>query len=390
MNTYRSCKIWQYLPYILLGTIIGFLPFIVRMKLVSFDEFFGNLYNKSGHGNFFTYYRFVWFVFLVGLMLIWFSFQYRIRDSLYNTPIVLYSFFALLSSIFSDFPVISFFGDPERFEGFFVLFSYVFCTFLFSQWVDNLVKQKFFVNVLLFSAFLVAMIGLLQYLGLDYFTSKIFEGIIIPSSLLKITTNSAPEKALQIVTFGNPNYTGSYMAMLFSFTFVLVISRRTISIPLLVLNLILFLNLLVSNSRAGFWGAIISMFFITSFFRGSIFILSRRGILLFFCLLICLPFYLNNFSKKSYREGYLNTGVFRENFILPNLRKGKIGKIELYAEKVLLNVAGFNLNVEYQDGEIFFFNDLNQKIDYKVFSIQDSKKIREKWGFENPKDEALK
>lgn len=136
-------------------------------------------------------------------------------------PLGVFALMACLSAFLSSHRKDALFGGYEQFEGLFVMFAYFFC-FLFTylyvtngEWVQTLVRA------LIVGSLILSLLGALQTVGVDYMTNK---------SMLPILTmflKNVPDNFSITASFGegvaystlyNPNYVGTYVALVLPVT----------------------------------------------------------------------------------------------------------------------------------------------------------------------------
>jgi len=116
----------------------------------------------------------------------------------------------LLTSFTSIHPPTAFFGKYRRFEGFISFANYAAIFWLVTQFIDRASRIKTLANSLFFSAVLVNIYGLLQYLGLD-----------------PITWGSLPFEANRaFATYGNPDLLGGFLVFPLVLSMALAMSEE--------------------------------------------------------------------------------------------------------------------------------------------------------------------
>lgn len=357
---------WKNLPFFCLAFVIGILPMIVYMNLVDYDEVFKTLFQKRGRGNFFTYYKSIWLLISVGSGLLWFALYKGVPENKFHSPIVLFSFFSMLSSVFSSHPRMAWFGDSERFEGFFSLVSYLGLMFLFMHLVSTAKKIKFFVLIMLIFASIISTIGLLQVFGYDYFTSGFSERFLMPEGTEHLVRPRPEDMAGgNIITFGNTNYTGCYMGMLYALTLILFLSFGSIfrRIFLGILSQMILVNLVASGSRAGLYGMLVVVVFCLLLLRKRI----RKNLIPFLILLISSFFVLLFCAKFATKVSQANFSyIFKKNFVVKNSRPGRFYDLVLEGDSFSVNFDGYALKVKYSNKELIFLDPMNRTINYRL------------------------
>lgn len=305
------------LPLLLLGAIIGLLPMIVYMRLVTFDGVAGETYGPSIQGDLFSFYKSVWTCILAATAMVWYRCNRTTAANWYHQPLAVYSFFIIVSTIFADHWQIAFFGDPHRHEGMLVHLSYMSIIFLFINLTESRRELKILLGMLLVSATILAVAGIAQFLGANFLYSEMADWLIVPDKVrqLQPDINLSRLKGSMhsiFLTFGNGNFTGSYMAMLFALTLALaLLVHSRLKFALIPINLLIFCNLLGSKSRAGFLGAVIAGLVLLAFLWREIWPRKRRLALLIGCFCL-MPFVMDAFTwQEKEVPRFLETSIAR-------------------------------------------------------------------------------
>lgn len=247
-----------------LAFVVAIIPLIVYGKAITLTgDYYKYWQGSSNTMDFFSYYKSLWILILTGIAVLAFGIMlFNKSIKIYKTkiyiPIALYSVLVILSAIFSDYSQISIWGFVERYEGMLAIISYMVILFVTINMVNNKSAVKVILIALICSALIIGIIGILQYLGHDFYKSLTGKKLMLP----KQYQNLAPKLKFQ---FGDKiiysslyhyNYVGSYMAMLFplTFTLFLLIKNRFYKILMAIVTVIMFLNLMLCHSRAGIIG----------------------------------------------------------------------------------------------------------------------------------------
>lgn len=255
------------LPLMLLLAIV---PLIVYLKVVpltgaSFDFWTGQKENLD----FFSYYKMVGIlisstlaVAVLALIVMFYGFE-RIRGSYYYIPIAIYAFFVIFSTEFSQYTDISLTGFTDRYEGMYVLLAYMAILFVTMNLVNKEHHIKVLFGALFTGAVIIGIIGVFQYIGYDIFKSAFGKSLILPAAYQQMTDKLQFQFAKHMIyaTLYHIDYVGSYMAMLFPLTFTLfVLTKRSWAKAFFAgLSLLMAVNWLGSNSRAGMVGGVLAL-----------------------------------------------------------------------------------------------------------------------------------
>lgn len=155
-----------------------------------------------------------------------------------NIIIGIYFILITISTLFSPNLKISLWGTRLREEGLFAISAYI-LLYLFSKHYYQ--KSNKHIYFFLISASLVALYGILQYLGFDP----------IPRDFIRLNW-----KGRAFSTIGNPNYLGAYLVLALPISmFTYFQSKKKI---VLFITLLVYLCLLCTNSRGSWIGFIFS------------------------------------------------------------------------------------------------------------------------------------
>ena len=171
----------------------------------------------------------------------------------YYVPIIVYAVLIILSTIFSIFPRIALFGVYERFEGALVLLSYLIIIVYTIEAIKNELDVKLVMKAFLVMNFIIALIGVLQGIGLDPFKTGIFQTMIGLPPEVNLTSNFARSS---YSTLYNPNNLGQFITLVFPVSLSLIFALkgskwRYLAIITTLLNLI---NVVTCNSDNAFVG----------------------------------------------------------------------------------------------------------------------------------------
>lgn len=259
---------WYFL--IPLAMIGAFVPTVVYLQIIEIPDHIARFWTTTQNWDFFAYHKARWLLIFTGI-----SFLAMLLGLLQQTvkitwdkifiPMGIYAFFIVLSTVFVD-PIyrdIALSGFPDRHEGMYVQLSYLLVMFMAMVMVRNERHIQLIIGSLLASASFLSVVGIFQYLGMDFFRTEFGRNFIVPSfyegAADSLTFHFGPQTIY--TSFYNTNYTGSYMAMVTIIALVLFLYAQTNrSRTLYALATILtFSNLIGSNSRAGLVGFALGM-----------------------------------------------------------------------------------------------------------------------------------
>lgn len=265
--------------WIALAPIIFFMcvvPFIVRYKLVLFDMSQYSWYsNTRSFADLFSYYKSVAIIGAAIVMLFMYAFKKTQRSNkkriigmnhqMYKAyvPLLIYWVFMILSWITSDSLAGATTGYADRFEGGVVLTSYLVAFFYMSKTIECERDIKRLLTCLILSTILLNVIGLFQFFKMDYINNEFFKTLIVGSLASKARFKSSVNPGRVYMTMFHPNFVGLYLAMILPVTSSLFITSKKWWHKLcwLGLSVVVFINLLGSQSRGGLVGITLAAVF---------------------------------------------------------------------------------------------------------------------------------
>lgn len=273
---YRDENIMYILPLIM---AVAFVPIIVFFKQLPLDDVSKQFWPTDNNSDFFSYYKSIFIMVSAAgaiLLFLFKSYQQGINFKKVNIyiPVAVYSFFVILSAVLSKYPSVSANGFADRYEGAYVLLSYMVLLLATVNFLNGEKQIRIFLGLLFVSAAIIGLIGLFQFFGLDLFKSMFGKLLILPSKYhnLAETMSFQFNKYTIYSTLYNTNFVGSYMAMLFPITLIsfLMVKKRLVKISLGVLTVILFMNWVGCRSRAGYVGGALALIVAIIFLRKEI------------------------------------------------------------------------------------------------------------------------
>lgn len=199
---------------------------------------------------------------------------------------------ALLSSIFSPWREVAFSGLLESFESIWVLLGYLFISFYSYQYISKQEDIKYLFKWIMISMVVISLIGMSQILSHDIYLTSAIRDFIIPGNLKNIGELKAYSGLSQVhLSLFNPNYVGSYTALMIPVLFggTMIIKKPYIKIASGIMSVLLFIYLLASQSRGGFFALIISFIFLLILQRKKIF---KNWKILIAVLTVCIASFL--------------------------------------------------------------------------------------------------
>ncbi len=174
-----------------------------------------------------------------------------------------YSLFTILSSLFSEYPEVAYMGFPDRYEGMWVLLGYVFLLGTVYSLVEEERQLTIICAGIAVSGVVMCVIGIGQFFGYDFFRTDLGKALLVPEMYAEIreSLNFNFGEGTIYSTLFNTNNVGSMMSMLTvaSLALVITVKHKTYRILLLIFTALVAFNLLGSNSRGGYVGAVIGI-----------------------------------------------------------------------------------------------------------------------------------
>jgi hypothetical protein len=259
--------------------IVAITPLIVYLAIIQIPEAYQGWWKGPQNSDFFSYYKAQWLKFWIlpcaaSLGFALYKYRQEMRSwFVYNRGIlILVSIFAatvVASAALSAVPWIAWNGFFDRYEGGWVWLSYCVLCLACAFLMRNKDDFRHFYLALAVSVGIVALIGVFQFFGLDFFRSGLGRALIVPMDMASIrdSLNFRFGPWTIYSTFYNTNYGGSIAALVFPIFATLFLysagKRRTIF--WLILAMLVFVLAVGCNSQAGNVGLLLSFFFLLVF-----------------------------------------------------------------------------------------------------------------------------
>lgn len=251
--------------------LISLTPLLVRINIT--ETPLSNLSWHSNDPNYFDIFTLVksQFVLLLGIISSFIVIYKQIKFKVLNIkdPVILLilslATIIIISHFYSMNQELSGSGAPGRYEGVWIWLSYLslFTMVYYKNWTKESTNYVF--KFFLVTNFILSIIGLLQYFGIDVIINDFTKSFITSSNLrnLDFTTYSKINYKVIIQTLDHYNYVGYYISL--SLPFVLTIftheKDHKFKAVYLVLLGMMFFNLIGSSARGGLVGIIVSLLF---------------------------------------------------------------------------------------------------------------------------------
>lgn len=225
------------------------------------------------------------------------------------SPLFVYLFFVLLSTLFSINKRASLLGEHNTREPFFVLLGYA----LLVTYTFITIRNDFDVNCTigagLIGAFLVSVYGAIEAYAPHLLDNAFFRWLVVPSALRDRVSDSPLSNSGDLVssTLYNPNYCGTFVCLFLPFALAMIIGKTQIWHKCVgaLLSALLVLLLLKSGSSTGFVISII-VFFIICAITIKKWIPKWYLILPFVVAFIVAVFFYDRLQNFAYSKKLLN------------------------------------------------------------------------------------
>lgn len=283
-----SSDLNMYLLLIPLIVAIAIVPLLVRMTPTPVSLIEQTLWNHVNSTNdFFSKVKSDWIFIAAIIAGIFFVFRFIMGQMAFKKinvfiPLTIFTILTIISSMAQTYKPIfiknytgvvesptlytdgnlSLLGFWDRYEGLYVWLSYALLFVVTIHFLNKTKEIEIITNSLLISACIIGTIGVFQFVGIDYFRSSIGKLFMVPSAYKEYreALNFNFGKGVIYGTLYNPNYVGSYMALLLPIPIVLYLyeSKKRLSYIYLAVTLLVFANLIGSNSTTGLFGIAIA------------------------------------------------------------------------------------------------------------------------------------
>lgn len=362
----------EYLYLLPLALIAAVTPLIVRYKKIKLGEVAASYWIRDYNTDFFSYYKMIFFLTALFFAFLAFYIYYKkektLKKTFYYIPLSIYLMMIIASTVFSEAKLTSLNGFPDRYEGMAVLIGYI----LVVIFTINLVKKKkhlkFLFAFLLISAVIIGVLGIYQFFGLDFFQSQLGKRLILSASdfadLAKSLNFRFDGNNIIYATFYNPNFAGSYFAMLFMLTFIIYFfaEGRQNKILYGAVNLLIFANWLGSLSRAGILGVILSGLIMTFLLKNQI--LKRwKSLVIIFIGFILVFTAMDLSTGGSLHKEFFSLGV--ETELALKGEKAEIKNIAYQDKRLIFETEENILEIYFTETDhLHFVDGNNNELDY--------------------------
>lgn len=359
-----------FLPLLIITAIV---PLITYAKYVDLANTTQALYwtGQQTYLDFFSYRKSTCIVLMTAISLILYLVLYFDKKlplknlKQYYIPLGIYILFVIISTVMSIDKQTALWGFVDMYQGMFVLISYSFITFLVINFVNSERDVMHFVKAFLFLIIVEGLIGAGQYFGHDFFQTGFGKSLIVPSSIqVENLSFSFGPKTIYGTLF-NTNFVGSFATIVLplSIAFLLIsknIKQRVISSLAIILSLFLWIG---CNSRAGYFGVVISSIFAIWLFRKLIKKYWKASIGLI-AVLIILFVGLNSISGGNLANRIKSFNIAKQLELIKeqNEKSLKFEDIVLGENAFSIKTNKETLNFKIDDNKLFFLDENNKEL----------------------------
>jgi hypothetical protein len=234
-TSYKMDFSWTlFLPIML---VLGVVPLLTRLTITQTPQVMYALIGNQSTSDFFHQIKSTTLILICGIILfIIFLTLDKAKIKWDNTMKIYYiaagifGLMILLSGMFSAYREISIWGRPDRGEGMLVLLGYLVLMFYSSYCINKEKDYAFIVWPLVFLTVIFGVLGWFQFLGKDFLMSETGLNLIVPAehAELKDQIKSIFEAGRIYLTLYNPNYVGSFGAMMVPLFITLALFDKTL------------------------------------------------------------------------------------------------------------------------------------------------------------------
>lgn len=327
----------------------------------------------------------------------------------------------IVSAVLSAYKPVSFQGVSERYEGMWVILSYIVLFMIAQVYISDKLKLNLVLGGFFLSAFIVGGIGMFQFFGMDIFKSQMGINLVLGEYKSEYTSLGINFSDVYSTLY-NPNCAGLYSAMLAPFFIALavfipihgtdgaqvkktVIFRRSVKAVAAVLAIVMLINLIGSSSAGGLVGFAAAAFIAAVVFVLDMFInkkYKQKPVLYWgaFALILCVAAAATAFVCISPMvKGAVNAavnGISQYPYTSLSVEKNKAvietknGELTAVYDKSTNDISLYNDGVLLEPDEKTKVEDYDNSKSYKYNGIALSDEITENMTLQYvKKDNAL-
>lgn len=223
MNSKEKNNVSYLVPFVLAMALVPLICIIHSYDCGLQDEEW--IYINGNVSDFFLYYKSRLLIILgviISCYMAWNLYTKKVKLTLDKQmwfvlgSVAAFLLFSLLSVLVSENPSFAFWGGYEQWEGFVVLFCYAALFFFGFAFVTSESRFRFVFGGIVIGALIIGVLGAFQAFGYDYINTDGMRAVL--TSLEAAVKNAeialAFEKGMTYSTLYNPNYVGTYAALL--------------------------------------------------------------------------------------------------------------------------------------------------------------------------------
>lgn len=262
-----------------------------------------------------------------------------------------YLLLVVLSFLFSVNQHLSLIGYKEHYENVFVLISYIVLFLLTIVVVNNEFRLRTLIYCFSATSIILFLVGLGQYLGYDILTSNIGRFFVLPSKYTDINFLADQDTTRNVYqTLYHYNYVSFFAAIGFPFFLVLGLTENKIKLKFFYffITALYAVSQIISFSRNGYIGFLISIFVIIIVFSKSIFKHWKIYLPIFISLILATSIYITQSSSLNasrIRDGF--TSIFVETPIKLNSIDSSFNTLEINYSSFYIKYVFHEVNNEY-------------------------------------------
>lgn len=264
-NLDQPIKIIELLPMYL---IIGWVPLLFRSIMHVYSPSEQTLYSGYGFNDLYSLVKVQALIVLSGVILLVFLYhliskQIIFEKSIYTIGASIYGFTIIISSIFSEYDIVSR-GLNDHFEGMWVLLCYLMLFIAALHYGRQEKLSNAIIDVFLASSIVLIFFGMLKYIGYDPYTEGFLRYFAFPRDVWDTIGRDIQMQFHKgfVSSLYNPNFMGSYAAMVSLLSFGLLLKEKLGKKKYfyLLANMFGIAALVGSRSSAGLIGVIVGLF----------------------------------------------------------------------------------------------------------------------------------
>ena len=286
-----------------------------------------------------------------------------------------YGTLSILSAIFSENREVALWGSPGRYEGLFVHLGYMITVVYIILLIRNYNVKNCVNNIILFLAIAMSVLGISQMLGKDLLIDTPMFNLItmgIDGGMSR-AEGQAGAKEFVSLTLGNPNYVGSYVALIIPLLLSITIDnynsfrKRGLAIILFILAITILLG---SESRAGLVGVVTSLIVMLALslklilkykkqtITGRVVVVVGLSIMLFMIFGLEKPLTTDIYQDAQNLAQYKEQQIFDQNYGL------KMYEFEIANKEMVISTSNGKLRLVSEDeNRLAFYDEQGDIID---------------------------